>query len=255
MKFNTYSKIALAGLALAPLASQASFDLTWGDHTVNSASTLLVDVEGSGVDVSIEFTGTTSAITNYAIGTVPVTGGIAGDHLQISDNFASSTDDYTLTISFLATGTSNEVLVNNFAISFLDLDYRTSGLNVTSEEEISGISATDGTNTFAASITNGANTALTGSGLGQVVTGTALTGNSDSDANVTLDFSAQAISSFTVTKGSGLNVIANPGASGFAITDINGLELVPVPEAHHYATIAGLLSLASLVYIRRKKNV
>ena len=103
---------------------------------------------------------------------------------------------------------------------------------------------------IAPTITISPNNSLTGTGLSQVVNGTASlndTGAGSGDANVTISFGTAAIKSFTFTYGSGSGTVADPTYQHVGISDIT---FMPVPEINPTWSAVGSCLLAAVLILR-----
>ena len=98
-------------------------------------------------------------------------------------------------------------------------------------DQITGISASDGTTTFAATITGvGSSVTLSGTGLDQALTGKYIVPDSGAGSgagNATIGFGSTAITSLTFTFASGPDAKNNPDPQYFGLHDIS---FTPVPE-------------------------
>jgi hypothetical protein len=156
--------------------------------------------------------------------------------LTIAVNLTNPSESVTLTISFAASGGAS-----NVSFSLFDLD---AGGGV--QDELRSIQALsiDGSTWIAPTITTGPDNTLVGSGLGQVVLGTASTPNTgltSGRGNVTIDFGANQIQWLTFTFGA-TDAFADPAYQHFGMHDLN---FTPIPEVN--PTVLSLLGCAGAV--------
>lgn len=158
--------------------------------------------------------------------------------LELAVALANNTQAITVTMTFSSNYAAG---VSNVSFKFFDIDLSNGGMFGTFQDQIRSISATSTTGTpIAPTITAlGANVSLTGTGLAQVLTGTATSndlGSGSGDGNATISFNATGIRSLTFTYGGG-SLFTNPTYEHIGIYN---LDYSVVPE-----TIPTWLSLVS----------
>lgn len=171
--------------------------------------------------------------------------------LCLALNLASNTQSVTITISFSALYAAG---VSSVSFKLFDIDF-VNGDGSAYQDQISSIRALsiDGTTLIAPTITTSPSNSLSGSGINQIVTGTAATsdlGAGSGDGNVTIDFGPNAIKSFTFTYGSG-PLFADPTFQHIGIYDIS---FTPVPEMNPlWPSVLSCATAAGFVLRLRKR--
>jgi hypothetical protein len=153
----------------------------------------------------------------------------------------------TVSVNFSALYTQG---VTGVSFTVFDIDFSNTSGN-TFQDQLRSIQATDvNGNPVAATITTSANNTLSGTGLGQMVTGIASgtdTGAGSGNSNVTISFGGAAITSFTFTYGSGTGTVADPTYQHMGIHDIT---FTPVPEINPAWTAVGSCLVAFVLILR-----
>lgn len=171
--------------------------------------------------------------------------------LCLALNLASNAQSVTINVSLSSLYSAG---VTNVSFKIFDIDF-VNGDGSAYQDQLSSIRALsiDGTTLIAPTITVSPNNSLSGSGINQVVTGTAATsdlGAGSGDGNVTIDFGPNAIKSFTFTYGSG-PLFADPTFQHIGIHDIS---FTPVPEMNPlWPSIISCASAAGLALRLRKR--
>lgn len=246
--------------------------LDWDDTTnVNwtpgDLSAHSFNVDGvAGNDITVAISGSTArlqqelgagnpqtpAITKDfqgGLGSTQNTLGIALDLAPVAGQ-PVTTEAIVVTITLAAAYTQG---VTNVSFSLFDIDFSNASGN-TYQDKVSAISATsiDGITQIAPTITTSANNTVSGTGLNQVVLGTASTvdtGAGSGNGNVTISFGANAIRSFTFTYGGG--TFNNPTYQHMGIFDIT---FTPVPEINPaWSSILSCFAAAGLLLRHRAK--
>ena len=234
--------------------------LDW-DNTPWAAGSLSnsydIDPAKAGNDVTFSFTGDTNRLrTNLSgVATPAVTTAFAGgfnptqNSLQIALDLTSNAEAVTVTLDFSALYAAG---IFHLKFTLFDVDYSNASASNQYQDQISSIhgTAVDGT-LIAPRITTSASNTLIGTGLTQVVRGTASvadTGPTSGDGNVTIDFDDAAIKSFTFTYGSG-PAFANPTYQHVGFWDFS---YSPVPEINPaWATMISCFGAVGLVLHQR----
>ena len=206
-----------------------------------------VDPANPGNDVTVGVTFTDNRfVTDPATGSLSpsinnsLAGGLtpAQNALKFVVDYSTDLETFTITIDFSALYPQG---VQNVSFSLFNIDSDFGGPTIKWQDQITGISATDGTNTFAATITGvGSSVTLSGTGLGQTLTGNNIvpdSGPGSGAGNATIGFGATPIRSVTFTFASGPDVKNNPDPSYFGLHDIT---FTPVPEVSPTLAAAGV---------------
>jgi hypothetical protein len=204
--------------------------VTWAPGTFSQSYD--VDPAKAGNDITVSVSGDTAQFAPRGGTAIPaimnvIEGGLSPvqNSLVLHLDLANQSQAIIASVSFSALYTSG---VTNVSFTLFDVDFA-SGAFQDQIRSIQGLSI-DGSTLIAPTITTSANNNLTGTGLGQVVTGminTSDTGATSGDANVTISFGANAIKSFTFVYGSGSTAPADPTTQGIAFHDISFLAAVP----------------------------
>jgi hypothetical protein len=173
-----------------------------------------------------------------------ITGGTSPveNSLMLAANLHTNSN-VTLRLSFTGAQTG----ANNVSFTIFDIDITT---NRDIIDTIYGV-AYDGTH-VAATITNvGPNVILSGTGLNQVLTGNAATGNNSSDSNVTISFGSTIITDVFFTFGN------NAGAPRYQDIAIGDVSFTPVPEINPAisASISCVLAIGLTVFVQRRARM
>lgn len=253
--------IALAVVCIRSTASAVVLDwdaVSWAAGSLTNSYN--VDPANAGNDITVGVTANGGATFQQELGAPnPMTPGLAKgfqgglptieNTLSIALNLTSNTQSVTVTINFAALYTAG---VTNVSFKIFDVDYsNASGNNY--QDQLTAIRALsiDGTTLIAPTITTSANNDLTGSGLNQVVTGTASTvdtGAGSQNGNVTISFGTNFIRSLTFTYGSG-SAFADPTYQHIGIHDIS---FTPVPEINPaWSAVLSCIAAAGLVLRHR----
>ena len=262
--------------------SRATFALCFALFCARDASAVILDwdtaawVNGStnnsfdidpnrpGNDVTVRLVGNNGAVFAPDITTSPqiqtpavasvFQGGLAATErsLVVGLNLTSNTQSVTLTLDF----NQYPAGITNLTFRIFDVDYANTSGNTYQDmlTNIRGLSA-DGVTWIAPTITTSSANALTGTGLGQIVTGTSSvvdTGAGSGNGNVTISFGSNAITRFEFTYGSGA-AFADPTFQHVGFYDFS---FTPVPEINP-AWTAMITSFAALgiVLHRRRAHV
>jgi hypothetical protein len=226
-----------------------------------------IDASSAGNDVTVGVIANGGATFQQELGSPnPMTPGLAKgfqgglatieNTLSIALNLTNNTQSVTVTISFGASYTAG---VTNVSFKIFDIDYANANGN-TYQDQLTSIRAlsVDGSTLIAPTITTSTTNSVTGTGINQVITGTASavdTGAGSQNGNITISFGANAITSLTFTYGSG-SAFADPTYQHIGIHDIS---FTPVPEINPAWTAvlsclaAGGLVLRHRSICRRKK--
>ena len=234
----------LACSAYLPQASAVVLDwntLSWSPGSLDT--TYDVDPSKPGTE-RVQFTGGFTG--DILAGSPSINSALEGGQgagtlsLNLSVDLGREDRYIVVTISFA----NYPIGVEGVSFSLFDID-RDSGSSYV--DQIRSIYATgiDGVTQIAPTITNvGASVSLTGTGLGQVLTGMAPvadTGAGSSAGNATISFNA-AIRSFTFLLGDDTVASRNPGAQSIAIGNVT---FSPVPEVNP-SFVAGAACVFSL---------
>jgi hypothetical protein len=166
-------------------------------------------------------------------------------------NLTNNTQSVTFTLNFSALYAAG---VANVSLTLFDIDMNNAG-GSTYQDVISSIHATSISGTqIAPTITNvGPNVSLTGTGLSQILTGTASTvdlGAGSGASNATITFNATDIRSITFTYDSS-SMFADPTYQHIGIFNI---DYEPVPEPSALGACIFVIGLAVFKSLRRSKN-
>lgn len=220
-----------------------------------------IDAANPGNDITITVSGNAAQLQPELVSPNPQTPAITTDlqggmatpksTLCLAVDFSNASQSITVTVDFSALYAQG---VQNVSFTIFDVD----AANVsgsTYQDRLSSITAVgaDGTTLIAPTITTSADNTLSGTGLSQVVVGTASTvdtGAGSGAANVTISFGANAIRSFTFTYG-GSSPFADPTYQHIGISDIS---FTPVPEMNPAisASLSCLVALGLTVLLRRR---
>jgi hypothetical protein len=255
-------------LAVCTVHAASAVTLDWDTAAwVNGSTNNWFDIDPSrpGNDVNVRLVGNNGATfasditTNPQIQTPAVAsvfqGGLAAMErtLVVGLNLTSNTQSVTLTLDFAAQYPAG---IQDLTFRIFDVDYANANGNTYQDmlTNIRGLSA-DGVTWIAPTITTSSANTLTGTGLGQVVTGTASvvdTGAGSGNGNVTISFGSAAITRFEFTYGSGA-AFANPTFQHVGFYDFS---FTPVPEINP-AWTAMITSFAAVGFVlhRRRAHV
>ena len=230
--------------------------LTWTPGTLTNSFD--IDPAQAGNDITVTVSGNTGQLQPEVISPYPQTpaittnfqGGLgtAQNTLCIAVNFTNQSQSVTITIDFSALYSLG---VQNVSFTLFDFDF-SSGGSSEYQDKLSGITAlsVDGVTQVAPTITTSSANTLTGSGLTQVVTGTASvadTGATSGNGNVMISFGTTAIRSLTFTYGSGSGTVSDPTYQHVGIHDIT---FTPVPEINPTWSAVGSCILAVALILR-----
>ncbi len=235
--------------------------ITWAPGSLNNSYD--IDPSKAGNDVTVTVVANGGAPFQQELTTPnPMTpavaksfqGGLATteNSLCIALNLANNTQSVTLTVDFSSLYTQG---VKNVSFTLFDIDFSNASGN-TYQDLLTAMKAVsiDGTTMIAPTITTSASNVLSGSGLGQMVTGTTSTvdtGAGSGNGNVTLDFGTNAIKSFTFTYGSGTS-FADPTYQHIGLHD---LSFTPVPEVNPaWTAILSCVGAVALGLRHRARN-
>lgn len=254
--------LTFLGLVCFSALSQA-VTLDW-DATAWTPGSLTnsYDVDSSvpGNDLTITFGGTTAELANDSVNNLPtpninanLEGGLSPvqNSLNIAIDLGKKDRFVTVTITFSASYTQG---VENVSFTLFGIDQATGGSNIYIDEisSITGLSI-DGVTQIAPTITGiGSAVTLSGTGLNQVLTGTANvpdTGAGSGAGNATISFNATGIRSITFTFGAGGNSAVNPIFQDISLHD---LTFSPVPEVNP-TVAAACICLFALVAMKRRR--
>lgn len=229
--------------------------LTWTPGTLTNSYD--IDPAQAGNDITVTVSGNTGQLQPEIVSPYPQTpaittnfqGGLgtAQNTLSIAVNFTNQAQSVTITVDFSALYSLG---VQNVSFTLFDFDFASGGSS-NYQDKLSGITALsiDGVTQVAPTITTSSANTRTGTGLTQVVTGTASvadTGATSGNGNVTINFGATAIKSFTFTYGSGSGTVADPTYQHVGIHDIT---FTPVPEINPaWSAIGSCILAAALIF-------
>jgi hypothetical protein len=200
--------------------------------TAGSLTATYTNVDGSGVDMTVTVSGETGDFLNEDGAPTPqisnnITGGLtpAQNALLFYVDWGNENDTITVTVTF-------SQLVNNVSYDLFDIDRGGSagGGSRTFVDEISTITATDGTTTYAATIGTSAENTTEGAGTGISIYGNG--GNpsdTSGDGNASISYGSSAVNSLTFTYGNRSNSQTNPAAQAISMHDINFTIVPEVP--------------------------
>jgi hypothetical protein len=219
-----------------------------------------IDPARAGNDATFTISGNTNRLRTNLGGvlTPAITNAFAGgmsptqNSLQLAIDLSSNAESVTVTLDFSALYAAG---IYHLSFTLFDVDYANSpGSGSTYQDQISNIHGTTGGGTqVAPTVTTSAGNSLIGSGLTQMVRGTAAvadTGAGSGNGNVTFDFNDTAIKSFTFTYGSS-GLFANPTYQHVGFWDFT---YSPVPEINPaWSAILSCLGAGGLVLRHRAK--
>ncbi len=251
--------ILLASLVMLAFLPQSGEAITLDWDTVTWTPGALsgsfdVDPLKPGNDITVTLSGDTGQFVPKGTTTVPAIGKLIEGGLTPVENalilhvsLANQTQRIIVTVDFSAQYTQG---VNNVSFTIFDVDFSSNSF----QDQIRTIRALsiDGVTLIAPTITVGTAATLSGTGINQVVNGTAGspdTGAGSGAGNVTISFGTAAIKSFTFTYGSGSNAPASPSNQGIALHDI---YFTAVPEINP-AWISFLSCLAASGFALRHR--
>jgi hypothetical protein len=233
-------------LALTPLqADTLDWDVVnWTDTTTPYSQTFTV---GSNT-VTVAITGQTGDFIPIGGDTSPddnthQTGGLTGQQsLYLAVNHDQRSDVITVTVTF-------STFVNNVSFSLFDIDFSSGDF----ADQIRNISGTDGTNTYAASISNTgstSNTIANNNTLTATVTGDDTATEGTSEGNATFTFS-QNVNSITFTYGNAGTAPTDPNQQSIGLGDVT---YTVVPEPSTYVTGLLFIGLLSVQQFRVRRQ-
>jgi hypothetical protein len=248
--------LVLLGSLGAAAAKAVTLDwdgVTWTPGSLSNSYD--VDPAKPGNDITVSISGDTGQLAPKGGSAIPavlniIEGGLSPvqNALVIHLDLANQSQSVTISVDFSALYTQG---VNNVSFTLFDVDMGSSAF----QDQLRSIQAVsiDGS-LIAPTITTSANNTLSGSGTNQVVTGMINTndaGAGSGDANVTISFGANAITSFTFIYGSGATAPADPTTQGIALHDIT---FTPVPEINPaWMAVASCLVGAAVMRRHRAK--
>ena len=224
--------------------------LTWSPGSLSNSYD--VDAGYAGNDITATISGNTTQLqTSLASGspqTPAITRAFDGglgtspQTLELALNLTNNTQAVTFTLNFSAQYTAGVAYVS---FTLFDIDFANAS-GTTYQDVISAISATSvGGTQIAPTISGvGANVALTGSGLSQLLTGqtsTVDTGAGSGAGNATITFNATDISSITFTYSSS-SLFDNPTYQHIGIYNID-YSVVPEPSGLGACVTIALLAV------------
>ncbi|MCC7517958.1 MAG: hypothetical protein IT578_02110 [Verrucomicrobiae bacterium] len=252
---TTPSSRFLAALGVLAFAISAPFGkavlLDWSSVTWTPGSlteSFNIDPSNPGNDITITITGDTSKFNlGYPVtAAVPFTGGLAADALQNILTFDNNLQSITYTVDFhYASG------VTDVSFALFDIDAGVADVNQPIDQVRSNVATlTDSSTMGPTSLTGSIDNTVSGSGLSQVVTGTAPAPNSTADGNAAFQYNGAALNQFVFTFGNDAAAYGSGLAQGFALGNIN---FTPVPEAGTVVAcaVAGLIGIWGLRRMRR----
>ena len=248
---------ALAASASAVLVDWST--LSWAAGSLSNSYD--VDPSNPGNDVTVTVSGDTGQLLPEPPQTPAITTNLQGGQafaastLTLLVDFSNQSQGVTVTVDFSALYAAG---VTNVSFQLFDVDFASSPGNSGSnyQDQIRSISALsiDGTTLIAPTITISPNNSLTGTGLSQVVNGTASlndTGAGSGDANVTISFGTAAIKSFTFTYGSGSDTNSDPTLEHIGLYNI---DYIVLPEPGALGVCVAIISLAIWTSHRRLRG-
>jgi hypothetical protein len=259
-RFPSYAAMLFAVLIANAQALVLDWDTaTWTNGSLNNSFD--IDPANAGNDLTVAITGNTGQLGTEPTGEVTpaLTTLLAGGRSPIEKtltlylDLTTQTQAVTISINFSALYAQG---VQNVSFSIFDVDFANEGGGgATFQDQLRSISGTalDGS-LVAPTITTSASNSVTGTGLGQVVNGTATTGDTGSGsgaANVTISFGATAIRSLSFVYGGGTNTKNDPTPQHVGIHDIN---FTPVPEINPALSAAlSCIAAAGLMFFHRRR--
>jgi hypothetical protein len=259
--------ILVSAIAFAQNGNAVTLDWdfqTWSNNPDGTPKPNSYEIDGTnaGTDVTITATGNNGAIFQKDIGPgAPQTPavaqtfqggfGSAQNSLVLALNLADNTQSVTINLTFSPQYTSG---ISNLTFTLFDIDYANAPGN-TYQDQLTNIKglAVDGITWIAPTITTSATNTLTGSGLTQVVTGTASAndlGANTGAGNVIISFGANAITAFQFTYGSGA-AFASPTFQHVGLYDFS---FTPVPEINPAWSAVGSCMMAFGLILRHRAN-
>lgn len=246
---------SIFALSTAARAVVVDWDtLTWTPGSLSNSYD--IDPSQAGNDITVTVSGNTAQLQPEIVSPYPMTpaittnfqGGLgtAENTLALAVNFTNQSQGITVTIDFSALYTLG---VQDVSFTLFDIDFAAGGSS-NYQDQLRAITATsiDGITLVAPTITTSANNTLSGSGLTQVVNGTASTpdlGAGSGNGNVTISFGTTAIKSLTFTYGSGSGTAADPT---YQHVGIYNLTFTPVPEINPaWSALASCLVAGALI--------
>lgn len=212
-----------------------------------------IDPANAGNDVTFTLSGNTNRFADKAGSAMPavlniIEGGLSPvqKSLVLHVDLTTQSEGITLTVNFSSSYTAG---VSGVSFSVFDIDQ-----SANFQDQLRSIRALamDGTTWIAPTITTSSSNTLTGTGLAQVVNGTA--GNTDTgptsgNGNVLISFGNTPISMFSFVYGSGTVAPTDPGTQGISLHDFS---FTPVPEINPaWSAVACCLLVAGLVFRHR----
>ena len=248
-RFCVVCAAGLLFLAGSPLAKALILDwdsVSWTAGSLNNS----YDLNGDAVnDVTVTLTSQNPGVwtNDPTSGTMTptvnqtMTGGLspAENSLMLAANLHTNSN-VTLQLTF----TGAQPGANNVSFTIFDIDITTNSDIISN---IYGV-APDGTH-VAATITNlGSTVDLTGSGLGQTLTGNAAAANNSSNGNATISFGSTLITDVFFTFGN------TAGAPRYQDIGIGDVTFTPVPEINPTAAsvVSCLLAVGLTVLMQRR---
>lgn len=258
--------LATVGIAAALVlfrATAGAVTLDWDavNWTNRFNNSFDIDPASAGNDITVSVTGATAQLGSEPTGelTPALTKNLAGglspiqNTLTLFVDFSSQSQTVTVTVDFSALYAQG---VESVSFSIFDVDFANENGNGASfQDQLTSVTGTgiDGS-LIAPTITTSAANTLTGTGLNQIVNGTATavdTGTASNAGNVTIDFGTSAIRSFTFTYGGGTNTQNDPTAQHIGLYDIT---FTPVPEINPaFIALGSCLMAVGLVFHHRSR--
>lgn len=252
-----------AGLATAPAVILDWNTQTWTPGSLSNSFD--VDPGNPGNDVTVTVSGDTGQLQPSLASPNPQTpaitqafdGGLSPGHatLELALNLTNNAQSVTITINFSNLYSAG---VGNVSFKIFDIDFSNASGN-TYQDVIKSISATSTTGTsIAPTITGlGPNVSLSGSGLGQTLTGQVSTvdkGAGSDGGNATITFNATDISSITFTYSSS-GLFADPTYQHIGIDNID-YSVVPEinPALFSFILCGGLVMGTTLQRVAKKRR-
>jgi hypothetical protein len=229
--------------------------VTWNPGSVSNSYD--VDSGHLGNDITVGATFTTDRFANDpATGSASpsindsLSGGLASgpSTLKFVVDYSTRLETITITIDFTAFYPQG---VENVSFSIFNIDSDFGGPTIKWQDQITAISATDGTTTFAPSIAGvGSSVTHSGTGLGQTLTGMNTVPDSGAGSgagNATISFGSTPITSLTFTFASGPDAKNNPDLQYIGLYDIT---FTPVPELNPAWSALGSCLVAAALILR-----